>query len=69
MEKSDQSALAGIRSLAFELVKNSSEKERKINIEDLGDYSTIQVTIRVIPDELRRTLERIDETSPIPIEL
>ncbi|MCP5468561.1 MAG: hypothetical protein H7A32_04755 [Deltaproteobacteria bacterium] len=60
----NQDALAGIRHLAFELIKNSPDQERKINIEDLGDYCSIQLTIRVMGKEFRKALDRAKEKNP-----
>lgn len=58
MNQESQIALEGIRSLAFELIKNSSERERKLSIEDSGDYCSIQLTIRVIDKNLRVFLDK-----------
>jgi hypothetical protein len=63
-QASNQDALTGIRSLAFELIKNSPELERKIKIEDLGDHCTIQLTVRVVKEEFREAYEKVKSFHP-----
>lgn len=58
-EGNKQNALLEIRSQAFELLKSSPEQERKINIEDLGDHCTIQISIRVIRKEFQTRMDRL----------
>ena len=69
MNKFNGMALKEIRGIAFELIKRSSDKERRFSIEDSGDYFTIQLTIRVIPEELRTTLNRINKKSSQHLEI
>lgn len=69
MKQEDGEALKGIRSLAFELVKNSEDKERKFNIEDQGDHCTIQLTVRVIAPEFQSRVDRINATRQTQVDL
>lgn len=60
MNENNSIALEDIRSLAFQLLTQSDEKERKINIEDLGDHCTIQISVRVIRKEFQTRMEQLN---------
>ena len=63
MEKWNSMAFKEIRGLAFDMLKRSADKERRIKIKDSGAYFTIQVKIKVVAEEFRHALDRVNKKS------